>query len=59
MRNALRLYQQCIDWQRGGNTFAIVTPSGDIVPVKIFVEQKVDERPKLQVIEGGKPSDPV
>lgn len=35
-QNALALYDACIDWDDGGNRFAVITPLGDVVPVDVF-----------------------
>jgi hypothetical protein len=54
LRNAMRLFDQCIEWTRLGNTFAILTPEGSIIPVSIFVDRAAMGKPKFQVIAGGK-----
>jgi hypothetical protein len=54
LRNAMRLLDQCIEWAETGNTFAIVTPEGSVIPVSIFVDRASVGKPKFQVVDGGK-----
>jgi hypothetical protein len=54
LRNAMRLFSMSIRWAKAGNTFAIVTPEGSVVPVDIFVDHSAIGKPKLTVIDGGK-----
>lgn len=53
LRNAMRLLDQIIQWSEDANTFALVTPRGDLVPVSIFVDPAETEKPRFRVIEGG------
>ena len=42
IKNSLRLYEQCIEWARTGNRFALISPLGDVVPVDVFAPNAPD-----------------
>jgi hypothetical protein len=56
-QNSLRLLDACIEWAERGNRFAIITQSGDVVPVDVFAYHAPDEagpKQNFTVIDGGK-----
>lgn len=56
IRHAIRALDFLVEQAQVGNSFAVVTPSGELVPVSVFCEPE-PESPKptrFKVIDGGK-----